>query len=106
MQDECMTLTFFMAVLLFLLSIMIMPPEDEFRSEGLQANAGEVTQPFVTEAYTCVAPYETKDCKNKPLKVAKGDKLDVVIKDKGGEPTAFSQLTRITLCEQYNACFW
>ncbi|XP_063328741.1 uncharacterized protein gid4 [Pelmatolapia mariae] len=58
-------------------------PIYEFR-EGLHANAGEVTQPFITEAYTCVAPYETKDSKNKPLKVAKGDKLDVVIKDKGG----------------------
>ncbi|XP_004558417.1 NADPH oxidase organizer 1a [Maylandia zebra] len=64
--------------------IIIMPPEDELRSEGLHANAGEVTQPFITEAYTCVAPYDTKDSKNKPLKVAKGDKLDVVIKDKGG----------------------
>uniref|UniRef100_A0A3B4GMT3 NADPH oxidase organizer 1 n=1 Tax=Pundamilia nyererei TaxID=303518 RepID=A0A3B4GMT3_9CICH len=64
--------------------IIIMPPEDELRSEGLHANAGEVTRPFITEAYTCVAPYETKDSKNKPLKVAKGDKLDVVIKDKGG----------------------
>lgn len=88
MQDECMTLTLCTSVLLFLLSIIIMPPEDELRSEGL--HAGEVTQPFITEAYTCVAPYDTKDSKNKPLKVAKGDKLDVVIKDKGGEPTAFS----------------
>lgn len=90
MQDECMTLTLCMSVLRFLLSIIIMPPEDELRSEGLHANAGEVTQPFITEAYTCVATYETKDFKNKPLKVAMGDKLDVVIKDKGGEPTAFS----------------
>lgn len=96
MQDECMTLTLCTAVLLFLLSIIIMPPEDELRNGGLHANTGEVTQPFVTEAYTCVAPYETKDSKNKPLKVAKGDKLDVVIKDKGGEPTAFNQLTQIT----------
>lgn len=88
MQDECMTLTLCTSVLLFLLSIIIMPPEDELRSEGL--HAGEVTQLFITEAYTCVAPYDTKDSKNKPLKVAKGDKLDVVIKDKGGEPTAFS----------------
>lgn len=90
MQDECMTLTLCTSVLLFLLSIIIMPPEDELRSEGLHANAGEVTRPFITEAYTCVAPYDTKDFKNKPLKVAKGDKLDVVIKDKGGELTAFS----------------
>ncbi|XP_058509214.1 SH3 and PX domain-containing protein 2B [Solea solea] len=45
---------------------------------------GNVTQPLVTETYRCVAPYETKDTKNKPFKVALDEKVDVLIKDKGG----------------------
>ncbi|XP_056324850.1 NADPH oxidase organizer 1b [Danio aesculapii] len=45
---------------------------------------GNVTQPFVSKAYQCVAPYETKDTKNKPFKVAIGERLDVLIKDKAG----------------------
>lgn len=64
---------------------MIMPPQDEVRSEVGHGNAGNVTQPFVTETYRCVAPYETKDTKNKPFKVAKDEKVDVLIKDKAGE---------------------
>nr|XP_015801187.2 NADPH oxidase organizer 1a [Nothobranchius furzeri] len=65
-------------------SIMIMPSDDEIRSNGGHITSGNVTQPFITETYRCVAPYETKDTKNKPLKVAADDKLDVLIKDKGG----------------------
>lgn len=59
-----------------------MPSEDEVRTE---ARHGNVTQPFVTETYRCVAPYETKDTKNKPFKVAMDEKVDVLIKDKAGE---------------------
>ncbi|XP_041634502.1 NADPH oxidase organizer 1a [Cheilinus undulatus] len=62
-------------------SIMIMPSEDEVRANG---GGGNVTQPFVTETYRCVAPYETKDTKNKPFKVALDEKVDVLIKDKAG----------------------
>ncbi|XP_053194852.1 uncharacterized protein LOC128379252 [Scomber japonicus] len=47
-------------------------------------NGGTVTQPFVTETYRCVAPYETKDTKNKPFKVVMDEKVDVLIKDKAG----------------------
>ncbi|KAM3598697.1 uncharacterized protein V6R79_021484 [Siganus canaliculatus] len=65
-------------------SIMIMPSEDEIRTEGRHSVAGNVTQPFVTETYRCVAAYETKDTKNKPFKAAMDEKLDVLIKDKGG----------------------
>ncbi|XP_074552424.1 uncharacterized protein gid4 [Halichoeres trimaculatus] len=61
--------------------VMIMPSEDELPG---QAGGGNVTQPFVTETYRCVAPYETKDTKNKPLKVALDEKVDVLIKDKAG----------------------
>ncbi|XP_014889129.1 NADPH oxidase organizer 1a isoform X2 [Poecilia latipinna] len=65
-------------------SIIIMPSEDEIRSYGRQDSSGNVTQPFVTETYRCIAPYETKDTKNKPFKVAVNETLDVLIKDKGG----------------------
>ncbi|KAI4901282.1 hypothetical protein NFI96_004311 [Prochilodus magdalenae] len=49
-----------------------------------QLNVGHVTQPFVTKAYRCVAPYETKDTKNRPFKVAVDETLDVLIKDQAG----------------------
>ncbi|XP_040918806.1 NADPH oxidase organizer 1a [Toxotes jaculatrix] len=65
-------------------SIMIMPSEDEMRTDAGHGNGGNVTQPFVTETYRCVAPYETKDTKNKPFKVAVDEKVDVLIKDKAG----------------------
>lgn len=45
---------------------------------------GNVTQPFVSKIYRCVAPYETKDTKNRPFKVAVDERLDVLIKDKAG----------------------
>ncbi|KAM4716433.1 NADPH oxidase organizer 1a [Anableps anableps] len=63
---------------------MIMPSEDEIRSFGGHETSGNVTQPFVTETYRCVAPYETKDTKNKPFKAAMNETLDVLIKDKAG----------------------
>lgn len=46
--------------------------------------AGNVTHPFVTQTYRSVAPYETKDTKNRPFKVAKDEKVDVLIKDPTG----------------------
>lgn len=61
-------------------SVMVMPSEDEKNT----LNSGNVTKPFVTETYCCVAAYETKDTKNKPFKVAPEEKVDVLIKDKGG----------------------
>ncbi|XP_072299506.1 NADPH oxidase organizer 1a [Eucyclogobius newberryi] len=62
-------------------SIMIMPSNDELKDNF---SGGNVTKPFVTETYCCVAAYETKDTKNKPFKVAAEEKVDVLIKDKGG----------------------
>ncbi|XP_023140615.2 NADPH oxidase organizer 1a [Amphiprion ocellaris] len=62
-------------------SIMVMPSEDEIRSD---VGGGNVTHPFVTETYRCVAAYETKDTKNKAFKVALDEKVDVLIKDKAG----------------------
>uniref|UniRef100_UPI003AAD37E7 NADPH oxidase organizer 1a n=1 Tax=Centroberyx gerrardi TaxID=166262 RepID=UPI003AAD37E7 len=67
-------------------SIMIMPSDDTIGGDGGHdaVNTGTVTQPFVTETYRCVAPYETKDTKNKPFKVVVDEKVDVLIKDKAG----------------------
>ncbi|KAK5850580.1 hypothetical protein PBY51_001448 [Eleginops maclovinus] len=45
---------------------------------------GNVTHPFVTQTYCCVAAYETKDTKNRPFKVVVDEKLDVLIKDPAG----------------------
>lgn len=52
---------------------------------------GSVTRPFVTETYRCVAPYETKDTKNRPFKVAKDETLEVLIKDPAGQSTTILQ---------------
>ncbi|XP_028455480.1 NADPH oxidase organizer 1a [Perca flavescens] len=65
-------------------SIMIVPSEHEVRANAGQGSGGNVTQPFITETYRCVATYETKDTKNKPFKVAMDEKVDVLIKDKAG----------------------
>ncbi|XP_077476137.1 NADPH oxidase organizer 1a [Stigmatopora argus] len=65
-------------------SIIITPPESQARQEQTFSQGGNVTQPFATETYRCVAPYETKDTKNKPFKVALDEKVDVLIKDKAG----------------------
>ncbi|XP_076026755.1 NADPH oxidase organizer 1a [Genypterus blacodes] len=66
-------------------SIMIMPTDDDIGGGGSHGNGGgNVTQPFVTETYRCVAAYETKDTKNKPFKVVMDEKVDVLIKDKAG----------------------
>ncbi|XP_046889108.1 NADPH oxidase organizer 1b isoform X2 [Hypomesus transpacificus] len=45
---------------------------------------GNVTHPFVTRMYRCVAPYETKDTMNRAFPVALGERLDVQIKDPAG----------------------
>ncbi|XP_072311799.1 NADPH oxidase organizer 1b [Eucyclogobius newberryi] len=45
---------------------------------------GNVSHPFVTQTYRCIALYETKDTKNRAFKVAADEKLDVLIKDPAG----------------------
>ncbi|KAL6475139.1 hypothetical protein MHYP_G00161790 [Metynnis hypsauchen] len=53
-------------------------------SANKHLNVGNVTQPFITKTYRCVAPYQTKDTKNRPFKVAVDETLDVLIKDQAG----------------------
>ncbi|XP_024140127.1 NADPH oxidase organizer 1 [Oryzias melastigma] len=64
-------------------SVMIMVSDDGEQA-GSRHFGGNVTHPFVTQTYRCVAPYETKDTKNRPFKVAVDEKLDVLIKDPAG----------------------
>lgn len=69
---------------------MIMPSDEDMRAEAGQGSVGNITQPFVTEMYRCLAAYETKDTKNKPFKVAADEKVDVLIKDKAGEARSWA----------------
>lgn len=64
---------------------MIMPSEEDVKAEARHCSVGNITQPFVTETYRCVALYETRDTKNKPFKLGADEKVDVLIKDKAGE---------------------
>ena len=71
---------------------MILPSEDltgarglgEGHSQSQRLSMGNVTHPFVTRMYRCVAPYDTKDTKNRAFPVALGERLDVQIKDPAG----------------------
>ncbi|KAK9978162.1 hypothetical protein ABG768_019928 [Culter alburnus] len=64
-------------------SIVIMPSETSLDSSKVLTN-NDVTQPFVTETYRCIATYETKDTKNHPFKVEVDETVDVLIKDQKG----------------------
>ncbi|MCI4384203.1 hypothetical protein PGIGA_G00036150 [Pangasianodon gigas] len=71
-------------------SIMIFQPEDapndqprvDLRSKCL--SSGNVSQPCVTKLYRCLAPYETKDTKNRPFSATVNEVLEVLIKDQAG----------------------
>lgn len=54
--------------------------------DGTHQPGGSITNPFVTQSYRCIDSYETKDTKNRAFKVARDEKLDVLIKDPSGEP--------------------
>lgn len=63
-------------------SIIVMPSEESL-GQSTKSDVS-VTQPFVTQMYRCIAPYETKDTKNRPFKVEVGEAVDVLIKDEAG----------------------
>ncbi|XP_068439597.1 NADPH oxidase organizer 1-like [Clinocottus analis] len=71
-------------------SIMILMSDDLPDGSGggggddTRQHACSVTHTFVTQAYRCVADFETKDGKNRPFKVSVDEKLDVLIKDPAG----------------------
>ncbi|KAJ7989739.1 hypothetical protein DPEC_G00307650 [Dallia pectoralis] len=64
-------------------SIVILSSEDYSKPDS-KGDAGDVTQPFLTQTYQCVATYETMDTKNRPFKVATNEHVDVLIKDTAG----------------------
>ncbi|XP_044834554.1 NADPH oxidase organizer 1 isoform X2 [Mauremys mutica] len=66
-------------------SIIIMPSEtgDGKTDQSKQQNPS-VTQPVVSQNYSCIEAYETKDTKNRPFKVAKKEIVEVLIKDVTG----------------------
>uniref|UniRef100_A0A8C3SI98 SH3 domain-containing protein n=1 Tax=Chelydra serpentina TaxID=8475 RepID=A0A8C3SI98_CHESE len=66
-------------------SIIIMPSEmgDGKKDQPKQQNPS-VTQPVVSQSYSCIEAYETKDTKNRPFKVAKKEIVEVLIKDMTG----------------------
>ncbi|CAB1338294.1 unnamed protein product [Coregonus sp. 'balchen'] len=57
---------------------------DFTKNSGQRLSLGNVTHPFVSQSYRCVGPYNTKDTKNRPFKVALDERLDVLIKDPAG----------------------
>ncbi|KAG7334959.1 hypothetical protein KOW79_001555 [Hemibagrus wyckioides] len=65
-------------------SIMVMPSDESLGRSINPKSDASVTQPFVTQTYRCIAPYETKDTKNRPFKVEVGEAVDVLIKDQAG----------------------
>ncbi|KAM9426136.1 NADPH oxidase organizer 1b [Pholidichthys leucotaenia] len=81
-QDHDLQTDFTKNSVMMLLSDM--PDGSREGGGGGHSYTGNVTQPFVTQTYYCVASYETKDTKNRPFKVAKNEKLDVLIKDPAG----------------------
>lgn len=57
-------------------------PKVDLSSKRL--SVGNVSQPFVMKLYRCLAPYETKDIKNRPFSVTVNETLEVLIKDQTG----------------------
>ncbi|XP_035647178.1 NADPH oxidase organizer 1-like isoform X1 [Oncorhynchus keta] len=66
-------------------SIMMLPSKEGVGNmSGQRLSVGNRTHAFVSQSYRCVGPYNTKDTKNRPFKVALDERLDVLIKDPAG----------------------
>ncbi|KAK2533610.1 Noxo1 [Columba guinea] len=66
-------------------SVVIMPSEmgGEKQSRS-QQQLSHITHPQASQSYRCIEPFETKDTKNKPFKVATKEIVEVLIKDVTG----------------------
>lgn len=92
-EEQTRALTIFGNMTSLLYSVMMLLSDDQNDESGGGGggsarhfhHGGSITHPFVTQTYHCVAAYETKDTKNRPFKVAKDEKLDVLIKDPAGQ---------------------
>lgn len=75
---------------IFFSSILIFQPEvapdgqPRVDLSSKRLSVGNVSQPYVPKLYRCLAPYETKDTKNRPFTVTVDETLEVLIKDPAG----------------------
>ncbi|XP_062999492.1 NADPH oxidase organizer 1 [Elgaria multicarinata webbii] len=66
-------------------SIVVLPSEMGDRKEAAPTPSNPtITQPVVSQMYTCVEAFETNDTKNRPFKANRGEVLGVLMKDKTG----------------------
>nr|XP_005512155.2 NADPH oxidase organizer 1 [Columba livia] len=66
-------------------SVVIMPSEmGGEKQSGSQQQLSHITHPQASQSYRCIEPFETKDTKNKPFKVATKEIVEVLIKDVTG----------------------
>uniref|UniRef100_A0ACB8FKT5 Uncharacterized protein n=2 Tax=Sphaerodactylus townsendi TaxID=933632 RepID=A0ACB8FKT5_9SAUR len=66
-------------------SIIILPSEmGERKEETPKTSNPTITQPVISQSYRCIEAFETKDTKNRPFQVSKGEMLEVLMKDGTG----------------------
>ncbi|XP_074866995.1 NADPH oxidase organizer 1 [Carettochelys insculpta] len=66
-------------------SLIIMPSEvGDGKKECPKQQKPSIIEPVVSQSYSCLEDYETKDTKNKPFKVVKKEVVEVLIKDMTG----------------------
>ncbi|XP_044160008.1 NADPH oxidase organizer 1-like [Bufo gargarizans] len=68
-------------------SMVIMPSEVrelQKSEQPKQLPQPPVCEPIVSQMYSCIEDYETKDTKNRPFKVKRNEKLGVLIKESSG----------------------
>lgn len=68
---------------------MIFQPEDangqpKVDLSSKRYSVGNISQPYVCKVYRCLAPYETKDTKNRAFRVTVDETLEVLIKEPSG----------------------
>ncbi|XP_054851314.1 NADPH oxidase organizer 1 isoform X2 [Eublepharis macularius] len=63
-------------------SILILPSEmEERKKDTRKPSIPTITQPVVSQSYSCIEAFETKDTTNRPFQATKGETLEVLMKD-------------------------
>ncbi|XP_060116977.1 NADPH oxidase organizer 1 [Heteronotia binoei] len=66
-------------------SVIILPSETRERKEDTpKPSTPTITQPVISQSYSCIEAFETKDTKNRPFHATKGENLEVLLKDRTG----------------------
>ncbi|KAL8174994.1 UNVERIFIED_CONTAM: hypothetical protein K2H54_008453 [Gekko kuhli] len=66
-------------------SVVILPSKMGERKEARpKPSIPTITQPVVSQSYSCVEAFETNDTKNRPFRAAKGETLEVLMRDSTG----------------------